>query len=148
MRTAVRINALDLPSFLWLWKIAAWSMGFTIAAYLIQVITALSFVALPTRPDWVRSLHLITGFAMAILVLVLLAIGIVGTLGHYGSLGHSNHLWAGLTVVELVFVSAWSAFQLRQHNWAKFLHIGVNLILGATMVWVSLTGWEVVQKYL
>lgn len=135
---------MDLPSFLWLWKIAAWSMGFAIAAYGIQAITALSFGV------WAgaRSLHFVTGFILAILILILLAIGLVGTMGHYGSLGHSNHLWAGLTVVELVFVAAWSAFQIPHYTWAKPLHIGINLLLGATMVWVSLTGWEVVQKYL
>lgn len=82
------------------------------------------------------------------LILLLLGIGIVGTIGHYGSLGHSSHLWAGITVVELAFLSAWSGVQIPHQAWARLVHWAVNLILGITLVWVSITGWEVVQKYL
>ena len=46
---------------------------------------------------------------MVALVILLLAIGIVGTLGEYGSLGHSQHLGAGLITVVLVLISAGSA---------------------------------------
>lgn len=86
---------------------------------------------------------------MAALVLLLLAIGIVGTIGHYGSLGHSWHLLAGFAVVDLVFVSVWSAVQIGPTRpWARPIHIGTNFILLVALAWVSLTGWEVVQKYL
>ncbi|KAM3099637.1 DUF4079 domain-containing protein [Phormidesmis sp. 146-12] len=141
---------MDLPSFIWLWKIAAWSMGFTIVAYLIQAVTGVAlFATRQQRPDWLRPFHFVTGAIMAGLVLLLLAIGIVGTLGHYGSLGHSSHLAVGIAVVELVFVSAWSAVQISPDRpWAKPLHIGVNALLCVAFVLVSLTGWEVVQKYL
>ncbi|KAM3092286.1 DUF4079 domain-containing protein [Phormidesmis sp. 146-35] len=141
---------MDLPSFIWLWKIAAWSMGFTIVAYLIQAVTGVAlFATRQQRPDWLRPFHFVTGGIMAGLVLLLLAIGIVGTLGHYGSLGHSSHLPVGIAVVELVFVSAWSAVQISPDRpWAKPLHIGVNALLCVAFVLVSLTGWEVVQKYL
>jgi hypothetical protein len=139
------VDVLDLPSFLWLWRIAAWAMGLTIAAYLIQAVTG-SGLLLGAR--WVRSLHIGTGIAIAVLVLILLGIGIVGTLGHYGSLGHSSHLWSGLAVVELVFLSAWSAVQIPNQPWARSLHIGVNFLLCLGLIWVSITGWQVVQKYL
>lgn len=83
------------------------------------------------------------------LVLLLLAIGIVGTLGHYGTLGHSPHLIAGLTVVGLVLLSAGSATQISaKRSWARSLHVGTNITLFVGLLWVSLTGWSVVQKYL
>lgn len=125
-------------------------MGFAIVAYLIQAISGIAlFATRHQRPDWLRPLHFVTGSIMALLVLLLLAIGIVGTLGHYGSLGHSTHLPVGIAVVELVFVSAWSAVQISPDRpWAKPLHIGVNALLCIAFVFVSLTGWEVVQKYL
>jgi hypothetical protein len=83
------------------------------------------------------------------LVLILLVIGIVGTLGHYGSLGHSIHLYAGLGVVDLVFVSAWSATQIqRAQPWARRVHLITNGILCLGFILVSVTGWLVVQKYL
>jgi hypothetical protein len=138
---------LDLPSFIWLWKIAAWSMGLTIAAYLLDVITGIGLLA-PHRPTWIRSLHEWIGLLMIGLILVLLGIGLVGTIGHYGSLGHSSHLWAGITVVELSFLSAWSGVQIPHQVWARPVHWGVNVVLAIALIWVSITGWDVVQKYL
>jgi hypothetical protein len=83
------------------------------------------------------------------LVLLLLTIGIVGTLGHFGSLGHSSHLVAGLMVVGLVLLSAGSATQIgAKQPWARSLHVGTNITLFFGLLWVSLTGWSVVQKYL
>ncbi|MEC4986256.1 MAG: DUF4079 domain-containing protein [Oscillatoria sp. PMC 1068.18] len=144
---------MDLPSFIWLWKIAAWSMGLAIFAYLLQAISGLWMNHKRThrqrRGSWWRQFHYWTGIIMVILVLLLLLIGIVGTLGHYGSLGHSPHLVAGLAVVALVLVSAWSATQISSSKpWAISLHITTNLILFLGFACVSLTGWTVVQKYL
>jgi hypothetical protein len=128
-------------------------MGFTLLAYVIQGVSGVWLLGSRqnrlSRPQWLDILHGLTGGVMVVLVLVLLAIGIVGTLGEYGSLGHSSHLAAGLVVVDLVFLSAWSAVQIKlQRSWARPLHLGSNLILFIALAWVSLTGWEVVQKYL
>jgi hypothetical protein len=144
---------LNLPSFLWLWRIAAWSMGFTLVAYVGLAVTGGWRLRLRlTRqlvPGWLTQLHILMGGLMVSLVLLLLVIGIVGTIGHFGSLGHSSHLAAGLVVVNLVGLSAWSALQTsRQRLWARPLHVGTNLLLLVALAWVSLTGWEVVQKYL
>ncbi len=152
---------MNLPSFIWLWKIAAWSMGLSIMAYLLLAITGIWMFRVRTSqhsPNFlpmiggraqVRSLHYIIGITMVSLVLLLLAIGIVGTLGHFGTLGQSSHLVAGLIVVSLVLLSAFSATQISaRRTWARFLHIGVNMILFGGFAWVSLTGWGVVQKYL
>ncbi|MBD2345049.1 DUF4079 domain-containing protein [Anabaena subtropica] len=156
---------MQLPSFLWLWKIAAWSMGLSLMAYLLLALTGFGMwrmrhsLSIPsfllfaggrwaTRSLWVK-LHLIMGVSMVSLVLLLLAIGIIGTLGHFGSLGHSSHLWAGLMVVGLVLLSAFSATQIRVRKpWARPLHITLNTVLFVGFAWVSLTGWSVVQKYL
>ncbi|WP_414542029.1 DUF4079 domain-containing protein [Nostoc sp. CCY0012] len=152
---------MNLPSFLWLWKIAAWSMGLSLLAYLLLALTGVWMFQDRTSPNFtgfpwviggrrgVRSLHYTMGITMVSLVLLLLVIGIVGTLGHFGSLGHSQHLISGLIVVVLVLLSAFSATQISaRRSWARPLHIGVNIILFAGFAWVSLTGWSVVQKYL
>ena len=152
---------MHLPSFLWLWKIAAWSMGLSLLAYLLLALTGIwmfrvrtsrdipSFLLLNVGRGEVRTLHYIIGITMVGLVLLLLAVGIVGTLGHFGSLGHSSHLVAGLIVVALVLLSAFSATQISARQlWARPLHISANLILFIGFAWVSLTGWSVVQKYL
>ena len=146
------MKELNLPSFLWLWKIAAWSMGLSVFAYCLL---AGSGVWLfygrnhKSRSAWLRPFHWITGAVMVCLVLLLLAVGLVGTIGHFGSLGHSPHLVAGLSVVGLVLVSAWSATQIHpKRPWARSLHVSTNIVLLFGFIFVSWTGWEVVQKYL
>jgi Protein of unknown function (DUF4079) len=143
----------NLPDFIWLWKIAAWSMGLSIAAYvLLAILGGWMFYLRKTgkrRAEWVRSLHYRIGAILVALVLLLLIIGIVGTLGHYGSLGHSLHLPVGLAVVGLVLLSGFSALLIHPDEpWARPLHIGTNIVLLAGLILVSLTGWNVVQKYL
>lgn len=144
---------LDLPSFLWLWKIAAWSMGLALATYGVLFFSGLwilsSRIGKLNRPSWLRNFHFFSGIILCLLVLLLLAIGLIGTLGYYGSLGHSPHFVAGLTVVILVLLSGWSATQIRpQKSWARLVHVAINLTLFAGFIFVSLTGWQVVQKYL
>jgi hypothetical protein len=147
------LNDFNLPSFIWLWKIAAWSMGLSMSAYVILAISG-GFLwkfrshKLP-RPLWLRPFHWIMGITMVILVLLLLSIGLIGTIGYYGNLGHSLHLLAGLIVVTIVLLSAWSSTQIHpQRLWARKLHISLNLILFVSFLFVGLTGWTVVQKYL
>ncbi len=128
-------------------------MGLSLLAYLLLAVTGTwMFGARQTRrqrPSWLRSLHYIIGGSLVVLVLLLLAVGLVGTLGYYGTLGHSPHLVAGLTVVGLVLLSAGSATQISaKRPWVRSLHIWTNITLFVGLLWVSLTGWNVVQKYL
>ncbi|MEO1134618.1 MAG: DUF4079 domain-containing protein [Cyanobacteria bacterium J06639_1] len=145
---------MHLPSFLWLWRIAAWAMGFTVLAFVIQSVLGWQMRSRRLSPAFApwkkqRSLHVFCGWVMVALVGLLLAIGIVGTLGHFGSLGHSWHLPAGLSVTALVAGSAWSAHQIHPlRPWARPLHLGLNATLLVALVWVTATGWTVVQKYL
>ncbi len=144
---------MNLPSFLWLWKIAAWSMGFSLVAYTGLALTGfwMSYTrrTQTPRPLWWRTVHFCLGLTLVTLVIGLLAIGIVGTLGHYGTLGHSIHGVVGLTVVGLTVFSALMAMQIKGDNYrARTLHIRLNLALGAALLFVLGTGWVVVQKYL
>lgn len=144
---------MNLPSFLWLWKIAAWSMGLSLLAYFLLSVTGITLFHRRQfqhqYPRWLRPLHFVIGWVMVSLVLLLLVIGIVGTLGHFGNLGHSGHLIAGLSVVFLVLLSAGSATLITsERTWARAVHVGTNIALFVGFIWVSLTGWQVVQKYL
>jgi ABC-type tungstate transport system substrate-binding protein len=156
---------LNLPDFIWLWRIAAWSMGLSLTAYSLLAVSGLA-IALLSRPQWsqrfpqlaglrkhlqpwLRPLHIGLGSILVGLVLLLLCVGIVGTLGHFGSLGHSWHLPMGLSVVVLVLTSAWSASRIHpQRPWARSLHLTLNALLFFGFLGVGLTGWDVVQKYL
>lgn len=136
-------------------------MGLSLLAYFFLAITGASMFYNRTVQNSVinrifagrigtfRTFHYVMGWCLLGLVLLLLAIGIVGTLGHFGSLGHSSHLYAGLAVVVMVLISVGSAMKIGANNpWARRLHVSVNLILFLGFAWVSLTGWDVVQKYL
>ncbi|MGC1308791.1 MAG: DUF4079 domain-containing protein [Phormidesmis sp.] len=162
---------MDLPSFIWLWRIAAWSMGLSLMIYSFLAISGGTLLYLrkqadgkqadhcqtagPSdrqnlhRPQWLRPMHYTLGGILVFLVLLLLSIGVVGTLGEFGQLGHSMHLPAGLTVVALTLASAWSATQISpQRPWARKVHLTLNGILLFAFVTVTATGWVVVQKYL
>lgn len=144
---------MDLPSFIWLWRIAAWSMGLTLSAYFLLMVSggSLSWMRQTKRPrpQWLRPLHIGIGTTLVGLVLLLLTVGIVGTLGEFGRLGHSAHLPAGISVVALVLASAWSASRISpERRWARSLHVGINGLLFVALLSVSWSGWTVVQKYL
>ena len=128
-------------------------MGLSLGAYVLLGISGIWMLNRRTlrrpRPSWLRPFHYVIGAIMVFLVLLLLAIGLVGTIGYYGSLGHSPHLIAGLSAVFLVLVSAISATQISpKRPWARSLHIGTNVALLFGFLFVLLTGWSVVQKYL
>lgn len=128
-------------------------MGLSLSAYFLLLFSGSWLLSRrltrTAQPPWVRRLHLLVGTGLVTLVLVLLSIGIVGTLGEYGGLGHSAHLPAGLAVVALVVGSAWSGSRIHPTRpWARPLHWGLNGTLGLGLVVVTVTGWQVVQKYL
>lgn len=143
----------DLSQLLWLWMIAAWSMGLACLTYLALGVTGAGFLVNRwrhrPRPAWLRPLHYTLGIVLVLAVVVLLSIGLAGTWKHYGSFGHSWHLPAGLTVAMLVFLSAGSAMAISpKRSWSRRLHVGANIALFLGLIAVSLTGWGVVQQYL
>jgi hypothetical protein len=144
------IAKIDLPSFLWLWRIAAWSMGLSLTAYGGLFASGLwMMMHRKQRPPWLRTVHLSLGISLLLLVLGLLSIGIIGTLGEYGRLGHSVHAIAGITVILLTICSALSAAWIQtDHPQARTLHKTINGGLGLALLWVLWTGWIVVQPYL
>ncbi|MEO0395593.1 MAG: DUF4079 domain-containing protein [Cyanobacteria bacterium P01_A01_bin.137] len=143
---------MDLPSFIWLWRIAAWSMGLSLTVYTGLLVTGggVWYGRSQQKPqlNWLRLVHIFLGAILLTLVLLLLGIGIVGTLGEHGSLGHSWHLGAGLLVVSLVLASVGAASQIATRPWARSLHVAINGVLFLAFAAVSYSGWTVVQQYL
>lgn len=95
-----------------------------------------------------RSLHIGLGGLLVTTVLLLLAIGLVGSWGEHHSWGHSSHLWAGCSVVVLVIFSAIAGLRSRGGDRWRVWHLGANGCLLLALLWVLLSGWQVVQPYL
>lgn len=127
-------------------------MGLSLTLYLALLITGGRVWYMRSHqqdlPGWLRLIHLILGGLLVSLVLLLLGIGVVGTLGEHGSLGHSWHLGAGLLVVSLVVASAIAASQISRYSSARRLHITLNGVLLIAFLMVTYSGWTVVQQYL
>lgn len=124
-------------------------MGLALWVYLGLALTGtgiLYYYQLQQRPQTLHRVHQVLGWGLVALVSLLLAIGMAGTLGQHGSLGQSEHFWAGLTVEALVLMSAGSGTQLSQKSPARYIHITINGILFFAFVWVLYTGWSAVQK--
>lgn len=96
-----------------------------------------------------RVLHLGLGAAIIFLVLFLLAIGLVGTLGHFGSLIQSPHFAVGFSVVGLTIAAAISGLRISPDRpYSRPIHRTIDVALCVALVIVTYTGWDVVQKYL
>jgi Protein of unknown function (DUF4079) len=141
-------------------------MGFTIVAYILLALSGiwlgwrarvvssdpsqeLGEVTDPEVGQGLRVVHLATGAIIVFLVLFLLAIGLVGTLGHFGSLVQSPHFAAGLTVVGLTIAAAITGLRISpERPYSRALHRTIDVALCIALVIVTYTGWDVVQKYL
>ena len=75
---------MDLPSFIWLWRIAAWAMGLSLTVYVGLLVTGggvwYGRSHQKSQLSWLRLVHIVLGVILLALVMVLLGIGIVGTL--------------------------------------------------------------------
>lgn len=127
-------------------------MGLAILTYGLLAVAGLTIRWRRSRDrSWgvLGMVHRVLGVVLVLLILCLFTIGIVGTLGHFGSLGHSPHLVAGVSVVALTAAAAWSGWRIGEGTIeARSLHGRIVLLLGSLLVWVGLSGWFVVQKYL
>jgi hypothetical protein len=143
-------------------------MGFTIAAYILLAVSGLWLgwrarvspvddgdsanlgeIADSEVGRGLRVVHLVLGIAIIFLVLFLLAIGLVGTLGHFGSLIQSPHFAAGLIVVGLTIAAAVTGLRISpDRHYSRAIHRTIDVALCVALVIVTYTGWDVVQKYL
>lgn len=87
---------------------------------------------------------------------VLLAFMVLGTLGgmavtyiNNGKLFVGPHLLVGLGMTGMIATSAaLTPFMQKGHDWARYTHIGLNIILVAMFGWQAVTGMQIVQRIL
>jgi Protein of unknown function (DUF4079) len=137
---------------LWLWKIAAWSMGLSMLTITLLGVSGYRLWQSRNRGKpakaWLYQAHPVLGKILVFLTLLLWSVGFYGTVQDHGHLRFSAHFWAGSVMVILVCTSAWTAFQIPRYSWARPLHLGLNGLIVCLLFWVLATGWVVVQPHL
>jgi hypothetical protein len=79
---------------------------------------------------------------------------VIGSLGamaatyvNSGKLFVNPHLIAGLGMTGLIAVSAaLSPYMQKGHEWARYSHIALNLVLVGLFAWQAVTGMQIVQN--
>ncbi len=87
------------------------------------------------------------------IVLVLMVVGSIGGIAvtyiNNGKLFVAPHLVAGLGMTALIAVSAGLSPLMRKGStWARYTHIGLNMIILGLFSWQALTGVQIVQRIL
>lgn len=85
---------------------------------------------------------------------LLLALMVLGTLGamavtyiNNGKLFLGSHLLAGLGMTGLIVTSAsLTPWMQKGHDWARYTHITLNVVLVGLFSWQAVTGMQIVQR--
>jgi hypothetical protein len=85
------------------------------------------------------------------LLLALMVLGSIGAMAvtyiNSGKLFVNPHLLVGLGMTGLIATSAsLTPFMQKGHDWARYTHIGLNLVLVALFGWQAVTGMQIVQR--
>lgn len=92
--------------------------------------------------------HQIGSLLLAIMVLGSIG-GIAVTYLNNGKLFVGPHLIAGLSMTGLVAISAaLSPAMQKGSNWARYAHIGINMVILGLFGWQAVTGMQIVQRIL
>jgi hypothetical protein len=91
--------------------------------------------------------HFQIGSVLLALMVIGTIIGMAVTYINNGKLFVGPHLLAGLGMTGLIATSAaLSPFMQKGHNWARFTHIALNVVLLGLFGWQAITGIEIVQR--
>ncbi len=87
------------------------------------------------------------------IVLVLMVLGSIGGMAvtyiNNGKLFVAPHLVAGLGMTGLIALSAGlSPLMQKGSTWARYTHIGINVVILGLFSWQALTGVQIVQRIL
>jgi CHASE2 domain-containing sensor protein len=90
-------------------------------------------------------------FQFGSIVLALMVLGSIGgitaTYINNGKLFVGPHLLAGLGMTGLIAVSAsLSPYMQKGHDWARYSHIGINIVIVGLFGWQALSGVEILGR--
>ena len=104
-----------------------------------------------TRKELVKGKFTIRHHQISSILLAFMVIGAISAMGvtyvNSGKLFVNPHLLAGLGMTGLIATSAsLTPFMQKGHDWARYSHITLNLILTGLFFWQAVTGVQIVQN--
>jgi hypothetical protein len=90
-------------------------------------------------------------FQYGSIVLALMVLGSIGGIAatyiNNGKLFVGPHLLAGLGMTGLIAISAsLSPYMQKGHDWARYSHIGINVVIVGLFGWQALSGVEILGR--
>jgi hypothetical protein len=103
------------------------------------------------KKDLIKGRYNVRHYQMGSVLLALMVVGSIGGMAvtyiNNGKLFVGPHLLAGLGMTGLIALSAaLSPFMQKGHNWARFSHIALNVVLLGLFGWQAITGVQIVQR--
>jgi len=85
------------------------------------------------------------------ILLALMVLGTIGAMGatyiNSGKLFVNPHLIAGLAMTGMIATSAsLTPFMQKGHDWARYAHIVLNVVITGLFGWQAVTGMQIVQN--
>lgn len=103
------------------------------------------------RKELIKGRYNVKHYQIGSILLALMVIGAIAAMAvsyiNNGKLFVDSHLLAGLGMTALIAISAsLSPFMQKGQNWARFTHIGLNVVLLGLFSWQAVTGMQIVQR--
>lgn len=104
-----------------------------------------------TKKELIKGRFNIRHYQLGSILLALMVIGSLSAMAvtyvNSGKLFVNPHLVAGLGMTALIALSAsLSPYMQKGHDWARYSHIALNLVLVGLFAWQAVTGMQIVQN--
>lgn len=103
------------------------------------------------KKELIRGRFNIRHYQLGSLLLAFMVVGSIGAMAatyvNSGKLFVNPHLITGLSMTGLIATSAaLSPYMQKGHDWARYSHIGLNVVLVGLFAWQAVTGMQIVQN--
>lgn len=103
------------------------------------------------KKELIRGRFNIRHYQLGSILLAFMVIGSIGAMAatyvNSGKLFVNPHLIVGLGMTGLIATSAsLSPYMQKGHDWARYSHIALNLVLVGLFTWQAVTGMQIVQN--
>jgi hypothetical protein len=104
-----------------------------------------------TRKELIKGQYNIRHHQIGSIILGLMVLGSIGALAvtyiNNGKLFVGPHLIAGLSMTALIaFSASLTPYMQKGQDWARYGHIGINVVIVGLFGWQAISGLEILQR--